>query len=126
MGQYTAPTFALGYYKCLQDNTIPDGTVLIDGVRCVDFVFIAQASTLYDGAFGVDLQKLDGTYINFVTSQNEADSQLVVRPPDIFNTPFLTTVKYPWVVRITGNTHPTLGEATGWLITTPSPANPLF
>lgn len=126
MGSYSAPAFALGYYKADHTVTNADGDVLIDPFRCADFMARYVASALYDGDIYCQLQKEDLTWFDFLHNGAMADQWFVLSPQALALTQQTTQVKYPYVVRFEGRTKPTVGSCVVNVVATPAPANPLW
>jgi len=126
LGSYSAPAFALGYYKAIQDVTTPNGTILIGPVRCVSAEIFVRSSPLWDGDIYLDVQKPDGTWDNFVHDSGHADQLYFLPAQDPSYNTGTSVGRYPMVVRVRSENQPTVGNAVVYLIATPPPANPLF
>lgn len=104
-----APEFQ--YYKAVQNIATIDGTVLIGPVRCVNYDVFVNSPVGYDGNVGVEVQKLDGTWLDFI-STNTAGAVSCLPGSDIEYNSGTATNKYPFVIRVVSRTHPTTVDGT--------------
>lgn len=126
MGSYSAPSFALGYHKALNDVTTTQNEILIGPLRCVDFYGIVQNSAIYDGDIYIDMQLNDDSWFPWVHFNASFSQWQVESPQALGMIQQNSDIKYPYVARFRVETVPTLGVSTLHVITQPGPGNTLF
>lgn len=125
MGSYSAPSFALGYYKAVQDVTSIVGSVQLGPIKTVGLNYCVVASALWDGDVALEGQLqddtwclIDHTFFQGRTVGGALSSDYIYAQTIDF--------KFPFVLRFTTYSQPLNGVAVCYFITLPPPGNPLF
>lgn len=126
MGSYTAPAYSTLDEKAIQDNTTPNGDILLGPHRCLYFEAVGIISALYDGTLDLEVQLTDLSWFAFTMGSVGSVWTRSITPEFTQFTQQHQLFRYPYNVRVKATAQPSVGVATAYLITYPPPANPLF